>query len=349
MPPKTEFVKFLGKGSYGSVDLVKYIKRNRSSPLYAAVKTAQCEDYDSLQREIQILSKLKGCRSIVQCYENYKLEEDFDGNGFRVYKMVMEYAAAGSLTTFMDSYKDRKLPETMIRDFTRMILQGLVSVHSRGYVHCDLKPDNLLVFPRRQSYELKISDFGSSTKVGEDADSWEIDSPFVGSPVYMSPESVQNGVAEKALDLWSLGCIVLEMFTGEIPWSEVNFDDLAPLLLDGKAPKIPESVVPCDARKFLETCFARNPEERESASDLLLHPFLCGGKKTEKIVSGFSLPPLRLKIKRPPMKSTDISMKPLKLKIIPPKPPQFKKVEIKPLKLKIIPPKPPASSFVHVQ
>lgn len=261
MPPKTEFVKFLGKGSYGSVDLVKYIiKSDSSSPLYAAVKTAQCEDYDSLQREIQIQSKLKGCGSIVQCYENYTLEEDFDGDGFRVYKMVMEYAAAGSLNTFMDSYKDRKLPETMIKDFTRMILQGLVSVHSHGYVHCDLKPDNLLVFPCRGSYELKISDFGSSTKVGEEADSWEIDSPFVGSPVYMSPESVHNGVAEKALDLWSLGCIVLEMFTGDIPWSEVYFDDLATLLLDGKAPEIPESV-PCDARKFLEV--SRNVFRKE--------------------------------------------------------------------------------------
>lgn len=351
MQPKTEFVKFLGKGSYGSVDLVKYIKSDdSSSPLYAAVKTAECEDYDSLRREIQILSKLKGCRRIVQCYGNYTLEEDFDDKGFRVYKMVMEYAAAGNLTTFMDSYKDRRLPETMIRDFTRMILQGLVSVHSHGYVHCDLKPDNLLIFPCRQSYDLKISDFGSSRKVGEDVDTWEVDSPFVGTPIYMSPESVRNGVAEKTLDLWSLGCIVLEMYTGESPWSEVDFDDLASLLSDGKAPEIPGRV-PCDARKFIEMCFARNPKERGSASDLLLHRFLRGEQKTENMISGFSLPPLKLKIKRAPEKSTDILKKPLKLKIIPPKPPQFKKVEIKPLKLKvkIMFPKPPASSFVHVQ
>ncbi|CAE6045342.1 unnamed protein product [Arabidopsis arenosa] len=344
MQPKTEFVKFLGKGSHGSVDLVKYIKRNDSSlPLYAAVKTAECEDYDSLQREIQILSKLKGCRRIVQCYGNYTLEEDFDVGGFRVYKMVMEYAAAGNLTTFMDSYKDRKLPETMIKDFTRMILQGLVSVHSLGYVHCDLKPDNLLVFPCRQSYELKISDFGSSRKVGDYSDCWEVDLPFVGTPIYMSPESVHNGVAEKALDLWSLGCIVLEMYTGVSPWSEVEFEDLAPFLLKGKAPEIPESV-PCDARKFLETCFARNPKERGSASDLLFHRFLRG-----EVITGFSLPPLKLKIKLAPEKPTDVSKKPLKLKIIPPKPPQFKKVEIKPLKVKIIPLKPPASCFVSVQ
>ncbi|XP_010510348.1 PREDICTED: mitogen-activated protein kinase kinase kinase ANP1-like [Camelina sativa] len=331
MTPKTEFVKFLGRGSVGSVNLVKYIKSDISLPLYAAVKTAECEEYDSLKREIQVLSKLKGCRNIVQCYDgNYTLEEDFDVGGFRVYKMVMEYASAGSLTTFMYNYKDYKLPDTLIRDFTRMILQGLVSVHSHGYVHCDLKPDNLLIFPcRDQSYELKISDFGSSRRVGEDSDCWEVDNPYMGTPIYMSPESVRDNVAEKALDLWSLGCIVLEMYTGVFPWSEVYYEDLAPVLLNGEAPVIPESL-PCDARKFLETCFARNPKERGSASDLLLHQFLRGEHKMEDTISGGS--------------SLPVSKKAMKLKIIPPKPPQFKH-----LKVKIRPPKPPAFSFIHVQ
>ncbi|XP_010413018.1 PREDICTED: mitogen-activated protein kinase kinase kinase YODA-like [Camelina sativa] len=330
MTPKTEFVKFLGKGSCGSVNLVKYIKSDDDSslPLYAAVKTAECEEYDTLEREIQVLSKLKGCRSIVQCYGNYTLEEDFDVDGFRVYRMVMEYASAGSLATFIDSYKDSRLSDTLIRDFTRMILQGLVSVHSHGYVHCDLKPDNLLIFPCRESYELEISDFGSSRKVGEKSDCWEVDNPFMGTPIYMSPESVRDNVAEKALDLWSLGCIVLEMYTGVYPWSEINYEDLAAVLLHGEAPEIPESL-PCDARKFIETCLARNPKERGSASDLLLHQFLRGEQRMEDTIYDSSLP---------------ISKKAIKLKIIPPKPPQFKH-----LKVKIMPPKPPAFSFIPVQ
>ncbi|VVB03134.1 unnamed protein product [Arabis nemorensis] len=275
MPTKTEFVKFLDKGSYGSVDLVKYIKSDGSSPLYAAVKTSEFEDYDILQREIEILSLFKGCSRIVQCYGNYDLEEDFDRDGLRIYKMVMEYAPAGSLDTFMDNYKDRKLPETMIIDFTRMILQGLVSIHdSYGYVHCDIKPGNILVFPCGQSYELKLADFGSSTIVGDIATTWEeLDGPYAGTAVYMSPESVKNGVAEKALDLWSLGCVVLEMFTGETPWSEVDDDDLDDVLLGGKTIEIPESV-PCYAREFLKKCFSRIPEDRGSASKLLLHRFL---------------------------------------------------------------------------
>ncbi|CAA7038155.1 unnamed protein product [Microthlaspi erraticum] len=341
MQAEMEFVKFLGKGSFGSVDLFRYRKPDGSMS-YNAVKISDVLHYESLQREFQTLRKLRGNPRIVHCLGD-SLFEDFNCHGNKVYKMVMEYAGDGTLTSFME--RNRKLSDTIIKDFTRMILQGLVSIHSHGYVHCDLKPDNLLLFPRYDektwdcSYDLKISDFGVSIKAGEESDYWGIDSPFVGTPIYMSPESVQYGTVEKALDLWSLGCIVLEMYIGKQPWSGVEFEDLESHLVDNNAPEIPDTV-PCDARKFLEKCFASKPDERSSASELLLHPFLTG----EKIMAaGGERKPLLLKLKRP-----------LKLETIPVKPPQFKKVRIKPLKVKvkvkIIPPRTiPVSNFVHVQ
>ncbi|KAL0736667.1 hypothetical protein Bca4012_012877 [Brassica carinata] len=68
-------------------------------------------------------------------------------------------------------------------------------------------------------------------------------------------------------------CVVLEMYAGE-PWSEVEFGDFESVLLSGEAPEIPECV-PSNARNFIETCFARNPESRGSALGLPLHRFLC--------------------------------------------------------------------------
>ncbi|XP_006293406.2 mitogen-activated protein kinase kinase kinase 17 [Capsella rubella] len=230
----------------------------------------------------------------------------------------------------------RSLSDSMIRDSTRMILEGLVSIHSQGYVHCDLKPKNILVFPRTCGcnvvYDLKISDFGMATKVGEDSEFWEYDSPFLGTSLYMSPESVQNGIAEEALDLWSLGCIVLEIYTGEPPWPLKDSENLLPLLLNGNAPEIPESL-PWDARQFLKTCFASDLLERGSASELLKHKFL-HNVSDQKSVSVTGAVDKRESV------VVQKSKKVLRVKIIPPKPPQVKKISNRPLKLKIIPPKP---------
>ncbi|AED93695.1 putative mitogen-activated protein kinase kinase kinase STE-STE11 family [Arabidopsis thaliana] len=279
-----EYVKFLGEGAYSFVDLFKYTKSDGSS-FHAAVKSS--DDENSLLKEFHILSELKGCPRIIQCFGN-DLEEGFDDKGNRVYKLLLEYASEGSLSDFMNNCVDRKLPDLMIRDFTRMILQGLVSIHSHGYVHCDLKPENVLVFPCGDSYEVKISDFGLSLQVGEVPDHWKIEYPFVGTLNYMPPESLHDGVANKTLDLWSLGCLVLEMYVCKKPWIGFIPEDFVYILSNGNPPEIPESL-PCDARAFIQKCFSRNPKERGTASELLSHRFLRQEKSKLKMISPFNL------------------------------------------------------------
>ncbi|KAL0715513.1 hypothetical protein Bca4012_064835 [Brassica carinata] len=273
-----EFVKFLGEGAYGYVNLVRYTNPDdEGSSFLSAVKNSYDADYDTLQRELQILLEFRGYPRIVTCFGD-SLQQGLSNYGNKVHKLRLEYASEGSLNAFMNRYADRKLPEPWVKDFTRMVLEGLVSIHGHGYVHCDIKPDNLLVFPssssRQDSYELKISDFGNTLEVGEVPLFWEkTDFPWVGTPIYMPPESVRDGVANKALDLWSVGCLVLEMYTGVIPWEGIELDDIATLLFFGEAPEIPQSL-PSDAKDFIQTCFSSDPEDRGSASELLFHPFL---------------------------------------------------------------------------
>lgn len=342
--PSMKFVKFLGKGSYGSVHLYRHTTHDGSTSFIAAKSSS---DRRTIQREFRVLSQLKGSPRIVRVFSR-SLHEGLDRIGNRVYEIPMEYASAGTLSSFIRVNK--QLNDSTVKDFTRMILQGLVSIHSHGYVHCDLKPGNLLLFPvydqqtsTNHTYELKIADFGLTLKEGEEeSDNWKYHSPYVGTPVYMSPESVRDGTVGKALDLWSLGCIVLEMYTGKRPWSEVSFYDLEDFLgEDKKVPEIPDTV-PSDARQFLDKCFAVKPEDRGTASELLLHPFLVGDDK--KIADDTTAPTKRWRrmgIMKPPAKLEDsvIKTKALKVKMI-----SFKKS----LKLKIPPPRPPSSTFVPV-
>ncbi|CAH2058439.1 unnamed protein product [Thlaspi arvense] len=277
--PELHFEKFLGKGSFGSVSLFKYKGKRDGKTLYAAVKTSDDKHAESLYREFQILSEFKGCSRIVQCYGT-KVQERTNDEGCTEYNINMEYAPGGSLRSFINRFKDRKLPDPLIRDLTRMLLEGLATVHEHGYVHCDLKPGNILVFPScvykngewRSSYELKISDFGLSRRDG-DSSWWEPHLPFAGTPIYMSPESVSHGETGKGLDLWSLGCVVLEMYTGKKPWWHKKYD--LKDLMNCYEPLIP-SDLPCDAKLFIMTCFALETQDRKDASTLLRHSFLRG-------------------------------------------------------------------------
>ncbi|KAL1207582.1 Mitogen-activated protein kinase kinase kinase 20 [Cardamine amara subsp. amara] len=128
LPPELEFEEYLGKGSYGSVSLFKYSKPRTT--LYTAVKTCDYENSESLHKEFQILSQFKGCSRIVQCYEN-RVIPNLDGEGNIEYMMLLEYAAVGNLKTFMKRSQDKKLSDPMIREFTRMLLEGLISHDSR--------------------------------------------------------------------------------------------------------------------------------------------------------------------------------------------------------------------------
>ncbi|CAH8318914.1 unnamed protein product [Eruca vesicaria subsp. sativa] len=218
--PNLHFVRLLGQGSFGSVSLYQRIRYD-GAMITVAVKTSDSQHAEALVREVQILSEFKGCPRIVQCYET-RVEASLNQLGCLEYKIPLEYAPGGSLSGFINKFKDQKLPDPLIRDFTRMLLQGLATIHAHGYVHCDLKPENILVFPRyvykngawSSSFELKISDFGLTRREG-DSSWWNLSRPFAGTSIYMCPDSVSYGETGKDPDLWSLGCCVLEMYTGE--------------------------------------------------------------------------------------------------------------------------------------
>ncbi|QCE05514.1 mitogen-activated protein kinase kinase kinase [Vigna unguiculata] len=228
----------LGEGSYAIVYLAVVISQKEHTSNVVAVKSSKPCCYVSLQKEQRILELFKGCEEILQCY----FYQDTIENGRRTYNLFMEYTPCGTLD---DLIRKGSLSEKEVITYTRMLLKGLCSIHKEGIIHCDLKPANILLFPSSDDnakYQLKIADFGLSNTIG-DANVGLGEIMFRGTPIYMSPESI-IGLMGTALDIWSLGCIVIEMMTGFPPWTNIqSIEELMwKLGLLQEVPKIPDEL-----------------------------------------------------------------------------------------------------------
>ena len=262
----------LGKGSYGTV----YLATNPYSRFipHIAVKStifSNSVSKFSLKKEEIILSILNGCPEVIQCYGHENTIEC----GYGIYNLLLEYAPGGSLSNLIKNEYGGKIHESHLQSYTRMMLKGLAYIHEKGFVHCDLKPDNILVFPSRFGISLKIADFGLSKKAGECQiyDQNSEDPRYRGTPLYASPESYFDGIHEAALDIWSLGCVIIEMFTGKLAWDTKNLDDLTNKMAFTYGPAIPAGLS-ANGTDFLKKCLRRSPKERWTAKMLLNHPFM---------------------------------------------------------------------------
>ncbi|TKY75105.1 Mitogen-activated protein kinase kinase kinase YODA [Spatholobus suberectus] len=258
--------KLIGRGSYGSV----YHATNLETGASCAMKEVDLFPDDpksgdcikQLEQEIRILRQLHH-PNIVQYYGSEIV-------GDRLY-IYMEYVHPGSLHKFMHEHCGA-MTESVVRNFTRHILSGLAYLHSTKTIHRDIKGANLLV---DSSGIVKLADFGVSKILTEK--SYELS--LKGSPYWMAPELMKAAIKKEsspdvamAIDIWSLGCTIIEMLTGKPPWSEFEGPQAMFKVLH-KSPDIPENLS-SDGQDFLQQCFRRNPAERPSAALLLTHDFV---------------------------------------------------------------------------
>ncbi|XWS33652.1 hypothetical protein CRYUN_Cryun22dG0100800 [Craigia yunnanensis] len=258
--------KLIGRGTFGSV----YVASNRETGALCAMKEVEifpddpksAECIKQLEQEIKVLSQLKH-PNIVQYYGSEIAEDKF--------YIYLEYVHPGSINKYVRDHCGA-ITESVVRNFTRHILSGLTYLHSTKTIHRDIKGANLLV---DASGVVKLADFGMSKHLsGQRADL-----SLKGSPYWMAPELMQ-AVMQKdkssdlalAIDIWNLGCTIIEMFTGKAPWGE--YEGAAALFkVMRDTPPIPETLSP-EGKDFLHCCFRRNPAERPSASMLLEHRFV---------------------------------------------------------------------------
>jgi len=140
---------------------------------------------------------------------------DLDRYKSRPYE-VFEYVGGGTVRSWL--VPDEGLPVHQAVDWGRQLAEALGYLHEQGYVHGDVKPDNLLV---TDDLDLKLGDFGAATKMGR----FPLTPPrqvleiAEGTPEYMSPEQIQGRELDARSDVYAWGIVMYELLTGFCPFS----------------------------------------------------------------------------------------------------------------------------------
>ncbi|SAM02184.1 hypothetical protein [Absidia glauca] len=258
----------VGKGQFGIVYRALELRTGKMVAV-KRIKVLSSKKRDTLDvmQEAQLLQRLSHPNIV-------KYEGFIQANGH--VNIILEFVENGSLLSTLKSFGS--FPETLAAGYCTSILLGLQYLHDQNVVHCDLKAANLLT---TTSGHVKLSDFGVSLNLGLKETEVGI---VAGTPNWMAPEVIELKGASTKSDIWSLGCTIIELCTGKPPYS-----DLLPMtalfrIVEDDYPPIPDglSQTLCD---FLRSCFAKNPDDRPTATELLTHSWICNQDQHEEKTS----------------------------------------------------------------
>ncbi len=179
--------------------------------------------------------------------------------------IVMEYIEGTDLKTLIRRRKHLTPLEAV--ELMKKISDGVGYAHRAGLVHCDLKPQNIMV---TLDNKVKITDFGVSRALATIQPDEHSDIVW-GSPQYFSPEQASGGAPSPASDVYSLGAILYEMITGQPPFVADSAADLARLHLTAEPipPRSIESSIPEPLQQIVLKVLAKEPSARYRTADQL--------------------------------------------------------------------------------
>lgn len=273
----------IGAGSFGSVYLgmnattgeLMAVKQVSIQPIIAQEEKQKSNEkkskrniseihkkmVDALQHEMVLLKELHH-ENIVTYYGSSQ-----EGGNINIF---LEYVPGGSVSSMLNNYGP--FEESLIINFTRQILIGVAYLHRKNIIHRDIKGANILIDIKGC---VKITDFGISKKLSPFNNKPRPDkrASLQGSVFWMAPEVVKQTATTSKVDIWSTGCVVIEMFTGKHPFPDFSQMQAIFKIGTNTSPDVPSwaSEVSCD---FLKRTFELDFKQRPSAVDLLQHPWL---------------------------------------------------------------------------
>eukprot|EP00754_Rhynchopus_humris_P018270 Rhum_TRINITY_DN14598_c20_g1::Rhum_TRINITY_DN14598_c20_g1_i1::g.100932::m.100932/K06228/FU; fused len=248
-------LELIGEGSFGKV----YKARRKYTGHIVAMKFISKKgksdkELRTLRAEIEIMTTLDH-ENIIMLLDAFETKSEF--------VVVMEYAQ-GELYEILED--DRCLPEHIVQKIAKELTQALYYLHSNRIIHRDMKPQNILI---GRNGTVKLCDFGFARAMSCNT---MVLTSIKGTPLYMAPELVQEQPYNHTADLWSLGCILYELFYGVPPFYTNNIYSLIHLIIKDPV-KFPEQISP-PFRSFLKGLLNKHPSSRLDWPHLLEHEFV---------------------------------------------------------------------------
>ncbi len=275
----------------GGYTILKRLGTGARSTIYLA---NDGDEYDSVALKRVIFEKPEDSRVFEQMENEYKVANKIDHPYVRkCYELtkIRSMFKVKEMLLSMEYFEGRSLEEGPALSLVdvmlifRMVANGLNAMHQQGYVHCDMKPNNIL-FDRKGS--LKIIDLGQSCKIGTTK------KRIQGTPDYIAPEQVKRRPMGPKTDIFNLGATMYWALTGKhvptlIPKKNKYGMMETPKDITCKAPHEIKSKIPVNLSKLVVECIQENPAGRPrnmmdiiQSLDMMIHSLLGSKIKANK-------------------------------------------------------------------
>uniref|UniRef100_W5K8N8 non-specific serine/threonine protein kinase n=1 Tax=Astyanax mexicanus TaxID=7994 RepID=W5K8N8_ASTMX len=259
-------IKLIGRGAYGAVQLVRHKVSKQVYAMKQLSKFEMIKRSDSAffweERDIMAFSNSPWIVQLCCAFQDER----------HLY-LVMEFMPGGDLVTLTMNYD---MPEKWARFYTAEVVMALDAIHSLGFIHRDIKPDNMLL---DRTGHLKLADFGTCMKM--DKTGMVRCDTAVGTPDYISPEVLMSqggtGYYGRECDWWSVGVFLYELLVGDTPFYAESLVGTYGKIMDHKnSLTFPDDVEMSKEAKSLICAFLTDREVRlgrTGVEEIKCHPF----------------------------------------------------------------------------